>query len=101
MHDGFGSVQHARWKTQLFAKICSNFWVGRIQKLSERHHGKEREKKKRAKQRVQRNMVMMIDVQGFNDADVETTKEWENPLAASSPIVPRRPLLHTHGAINR
>jgi hypothetical protein len=50
--------------------------------------GREREEK-RAKRRAQKNTAMMIDVRGFNDADVETTKKWENPLAASSPVVPQ------------
>jgi hypothetical protein len=29
-----------------------------------------------------------IDVHSFNDADVETTKEWEKSAAASSPVAP-------------
>jgi hypothetical protein len=39
---------------------------------------------------AQRNTAMMIDVQSFSNADVETTKEWENLLAASSPRCPSK-----------
>jgi hypothetical protein len=83
VHDWFGGVQHAGRKAQLFAKNRSDFWVGRIRKLSERHHGRERERRKESEAKTtKKNTAMMIDVRGFNDADVETTKEWENPLAA-------------------
>jgi hypothetical protein len=51
--------------------------------------GREREEKRAKRREQKKNTVMMIDVRGFNDAAVETTKEWENPLAASSPVVPR------------
>jgi hypothetical protein len=41
---------------------------------------------------AQKNTAITNNVQGFNDADVETTKEWENLLAAPSPRCPSNDL---------